>query len=134
MARTTPGDVRAELERTDFPTAGLQSGQITTVGIDPAHLKVTEDLASTGMSEERLELIERYLAGALILMSGIDDLRQTTSERTDREQKSFTGEFGEGWKNNTLGQKALAFDESGTLANDTKPTFSLDVPSTKGGN
>lgn len=131
--RSSVDDVRAELERTDFPTAQLSDGQIQTVGLDPAALVVTEDLEQTGQSEERLALIERYLAGHNILSSGIDDLRQTTSERTDREQKSYAGEFGEALRSTTLGQKAISMDESGNLANMAKPTASVSVPDTTGG-
>ncbi|WEL29855.1 hypothetical protein [Haloferax volcanii] len=132
MARTNPDEVRAELERKDFPTAQLSDQQIETVGITPAALLVDEDLADTGQSSERLKLIERYLAGHNILSSGIDDLRQTTSERTDREQKSYAGEFGEGLNSTTLGQKAITYDESGTLAKKAKPSASITVPDAKG--
>jgi hypothetical protein len=132
MPRASVDDVRAELERTDFPTAQLSDAQINTVGITPAALLVDEDLADTGQSDDRLELIERYLAGHMILSSGIDDLRQTTSERTDREQKSYTGEFGEALRSTTLGQKAITFDTSGKLADMAKPTASIGVPDAKG--
>jgi hypothetical protein len=133
MARTDPDDVRAELERTDFPTANLTDGQINTVGIEPASLLVGEDLADTGQSDNRLTLIERYLAGHNILSSGIDDLRQTSRESTDRESKTYAGEFGEALRSTTLGQKAISYDKSGTLANMAKPTASLTVPDTSGG-
>ncbi|ELZ48985.1 hypothetical protein C464_06225 [Halorubrum coriense DSM 10284] len=131
--RSSVGDVRAELERTDFPTAQLANSQIETVGLDPAHLVVTEDLADTGQSEDRLGLIERYLAGHNILSSGIDDLRQTTRESTDREAKTYAGDFGEALRSTTLGQKAISMDKSGTLANAAKPTASIHVPDTSGG-
>ncbi|ELZ35371.1 hypothetical protein [Halorubrum tebenquichense] len=131
--RSSVDDVRAELERTDFPTAQLSDGQIETVGLDPAALVVTEDLADTGQSDDRLALIERYLAGHNILSSGIDDLRQTTRESTDRESKTYAGDFGEALRSTTLGQKAISMDESGTLANAAKPTASIAVPDTSGG-
>lgn len=130
--RTSVDDVRAELERADFPTAQLSDAQIKTVGLDPASLLVTEDLADTGQSEDRLALIERYLAGHNILSSGIDDLRQTSRESTDRESKTYTGDFGEALKSTTLGQKAITYDQSGELAKMAKPTASVTVPSTKG--
>jgi len=130
--RSSVDDVRAELERTDFPTAQLSDGQIETVGLDPAALVVNEDLADTGQSDERLALIERYLAGHNILSSGIDDLRQTTRESTDRESKTYAGDFGEALRSTTLGQKAISMDESGTLAEAAKPTASIAVPDTKG--
>ena len=131
--RSSVDDVRAELERTDFPTAQLTNGQIETVGLDPATLVVSEDLEDTGQSEDRLALIERYLAGHNILSSGIDDLRQTSRESTDRESKTYTGEFGEALRSTTLGQKAISMDESGTLADMAKPTASIFVPDTSGG-
>lgn len=132
MPRTSVEDVRAELERTDFPTAQLSDPQINTVGIEPAALLVDEELADTGQSSDRLALIERYLAGHHILSSGIDDLRQAKSERTDRERKTYTGEFGEALRSTTLGQKAITFDQSGRLAELAKPTASIDAPSTRG--
>lgn len=132
MPRTSVDDVRSELERTDFPTAQLSDGQITTVGIEPAALLVDEDLEDTGQSEDRLALIERYLAGHNILSSGIDDLRQTSRESTDRESKTYTGDFGEALKSTTLGQKAITYDKSGTLAEMAKPTASISVPNAKG--
>lgn len=131
--RSTVDDVRAELERTDFPTAQLADAQIETVGLDPAHLVVEEDLADTGQSDDRLALIERYLAGHNILASGIDDLRQTTRESTDRESKTYAGDFGEAMRSTTLGQKAISMDQSGTLADAAKPTASIVVPDTSGG-
>jgi len=131
--RSSVDDVRAELERADFPTAQLSDDQIRTVGLGPAALVAEEDLSDTGQSEKRLALIERYLAGHNILSSGIDDLRQTTSERTDREQKSYAGEFGEGLRSTTLGQKAIEMDKSGMLAEASKPTASVAVPDTTGG-
>lgn len=131
--RSSVDDVRAELERTDFPTAQLSDGQIETVGLDPASLIVDEDLEQTGQSAERLALIERYLAGHNILSSGIDDLRQTTRESTDRESKTYAGDFGEALRSTTLGQKAIGMDQSGTLADMAKPTASVSVPDTSGG-
>lgn len=132
--RTTVEDVVAELERTDFPTAQLESNQVETVGITPATLLVDEEFADndTDLSNDRLELIERYLAGHYILSSGIDDLRQTSSERTDREQKSYTGEFGEGLRSTTLGQKALQMDTEGRLDNLVKPKATITAPDAKG--
>ncbi|KDE59819.1 hypothetical protein EL22_16975 [Halostagnicola sp. A56] len=132
MSRTSVDDVRSELERTDFPTAQLSDPQIETIGIEPAALLVDEDLADTGQSEDRLALVERYLAGHNILSSGIDDLRQTSQESTDRESKTYTGDFGEALKSTTLGQKAITYDKSGTLAEMAKPTASISVPNTKG--
>lgn len=133
MSRTSTENVRAELERADFPTAQLSDTQIETVGIDPAQLVVDEDLSDTGQSDDRLALIERYLAGHNILSSGIDDLRQTTRESTDRESKTYAGDFGEALKSTTLGQKAISMDKSGTLADMAKPTASVSVPDTSGG-
>lgn len=132
-ARTNADDVLAELERTDFPTAQLEDTQVTTVGIDPATLFVDEELDTSeyDLSTDRLEMIERYLAGHFILRTGIDDIRQTSRERTDREQKSYTGDFGEGLKSTTLGQKAITMDSTGTLANMSKPKATISVPGAK---
>jgi hypothetical protein len=134
MARTSADDVLAELERTDFPTAQIEPSQVTTVGIDPATLLVDEELDTSDhdLSASRLEFIERYLAGHFILSSGIDDIRQTSSERTDREQKSYTGEFGGGLRSTTLGQKAIAMDTTGTLGKLDKPKAVITSPDAKG--
>jgi hypothetical protein len=130
MARTTVPEVRLELEADGYPTEALTDTQIETVGITPAALDVDERLVNTTMSEERLALIERYLAGHMILASGVDELRQADSEElSDESSVEYAGdrEFAD-YRATSLGQKAIGLDTSGTLAQAHKPTASLSVP------
>lgn len=86
MPNASVADVRAEFQA-DSTIDGvavdievISDSQIQTVGLDPAHLEVSEDLAGEGLSDERLALIERYLAVDYILTSGIDEVRRLESE------------------------------------------------------
>lgn len=123
--RTTIEKVRAELEADGHETKTISDPQIKTVGIGPAHLIVTEDLENAGLSNERLALIERYLAGHLILSSGVESLRQVDDESlTDGSSQTYSGDRDySDYRSTSLGQKAVAADPTGTLAEtgDTSP-------------
>ena len=129
-SRTDADMVRMELEADGHPLDAVTPEQIVAVGITPANLTVTEDLAGSGMSEDRLALIERYLAGHHILASGVDELRQTDSvSYADDSQASFAGDRDHtDYRSTSLGQKAINMDETGTLREAAKPTASIDVP------
>lgn len=107
--RTDVSSVRQELEADGYQVSSLTESQVRTVGMAPAHLRVSEELAGRGMSEERLELIERYLAGHYILASGVKEFR--LGEKTGDFNRSNLG-------STPLGQKAIEFDESDTLGHD----------------
>ena len=132
--RTTTEKVRMEIEADGYAIEAITPAQIKVVGLDPASLTVDEDLADTGMSDERLALIERYLAGHNILASGVDELRQAdTKSNSDGSKVSFAGDRGHtDYRSTSLGQKAIAMDDSGTLANANKQQASISVPDVRG--
>lgn len=130
MPRTSVDDVRLELEADGYALNALTDTQVTVVGIDPAEIIVNEELAGSGMSAERLELIERYLAGHFILSSGVDELRQSDSETlSDGSSTTFAGDRSHtDFRSTSLGQKAVAMDSTDTLKNIDKPAASIRVP------
>jgi hypothetical protein len=67
----------------DIMDTALKAPQIRAF-IDDATLWVTEELAAEGLSDERLELITRYLACALIRLR---DLGLTSGELKDVKEK-----------------------------------------------
>jgi len=121
MARTTPADVRMELEADGYPIEAITDDQIKTVGIMPATLEVDERLTDENgdspLSDDRLTLIERYVAGHLILSSGVDELRQVDSEElSDESSVEYAGDRSSaGYGSTTLGDKALRADLTNTL-------------------
>jgi len=141
--RTSVNAVRAELEaQSTFTIDGddvsvqvetLDDGQIKTVGLDPATLEVDERLTDTDMSSDRLKLIERYLAGHFLLTSNIDAVRQVDSESLDDGSSyDYAGDRDrDDYGSTSLGQKAIAMDQSGKLAGVNKPTASIGVPRTR---
>ena len=134
MPRTSADDVRMELEADGYPIEAITDPQLTTVGIEPASLLVDEELAGTDLSDERLKLIERYLAGHNILSSGVDELRQTDkATNSDGSSTDYAGDRDHtDLRSTSLGQKAIQYDPSDTLANMNKPTASLSVPDVRG--
>ncbi len=81
-----------------------------------ATLIVDEELTGSEMSDKRLRMIESCLAGHAILSSGIDEVRQVTSEMlSDNSQNAYTGDYGSGLSSTSLGQKAIELDTTGIL-------------------
>lgn len=130
MPRTTVSDVRLELEADGYDLNAITESQVTVVGITPAELEVDERLADSGMSDKRLELIERYLAGHFILSSGVDELRQIDSETlSDGSSNTYSGDRAHtDFRSTSLGQKAISTDTTDTLVNATKPSGSIRAP------
>ena len=118
--RVTITDVRELLEAQGSHATNLDlitDEQVVDLGIDPANLEVTDKLGDTGQSSERLEAIERYLAGHFILTSGIDEVRQSVSASSGAGSASFTGDYARSdYGSTSLGQNALNLDRSGKLA------------------
>ena len=132
--RTSAEKVRLELEADGTPIDEITNTQLEIVGLDPASLDVEELLADSGMSEKRLALIERYLAGHYILSSGVDALRQVDSETlSDGANSKYAGDRDHSdYRSTSLGQKAVAADQSNTLVNASKPSASISVPDARG--
>ena len=129
MSNTTPDNVRDELRADDAISdlAALSDGQIQTIGIEPAHLEVSEDIApETDYSDARLELIERYLAVDNILTSGSDALRRIDSENLgDGTSYSYSDVP-------SYRDKAKRIDRDGILDNLDKPIAGFNVPDSRG--
>lgn len=141
--RTSIQKVRLELESdSTFDVGGkerqvmvelLSDEQIEAVGIDPAVVEVSERLGESNMSDNRLRLIERYLAAHFILTSNIDAVRQVDSHsQSDGESQSYSGDRDYAdYRSTSVGQKAVNMDTTGTLEAVGKPTASLSVPAVK---
>lgn len=92
---------------------GLTDASIATFIAD-ASLLVDELLADKGMTDSRLELIERYLAAHFIVM--LTERGGLTSSEVDNSADTYGGpKNGSGLAMTRLGQQAIAFDSSGTL-------------------
>ena len=138
--RTTPDDVRAELEadasfdNQPIDLELISNDQIKTVGLVPATLEVDETLADTDMSDDRLELIVRYLAGHFIMTSGVDQFRQVDSKSLDDGSSyDFAGDRDrDDYGSTSLGQKAITLDTSGQLATTNKPPATIHSPDARG--
>lgn len=101
----------------------VKSGRFETDLDDPeivdhigaANMEVDEKLMHRGMSDRRLERIERNLARHRIKFL-VESERVTTSESTGPISRDFAGAFdGESLKATPYGQTAMEYDESGTL-------------------
>ncbi len=87
-----------------------------TIGLDPfiltANQLVTECCVAAGYADERLELIERWLAAHFY---AIRDLR-VAQEQAGPVNESFQYRVGLNLNVTVFGQQALALDTAGTLA------------------
>lgn len=106
MARVTVAQVQ-EI----YPTS-----KDLTPFIETAHLLVNEELASSGMTNDRMAMVEKYLAAhfAIISLEKGGITRQKIGESEDYYQT---------WQNSSVGlmasrfgQQAAMLDSSGTLA------------------
>lgn len=90
--------------------------------IDAADLVVTEDLAGTTLSQERKDLINKYMAAHFTVVAiergGL--VRTKTGESTDTYREGSDSD--RGYYLTRFGQQAVALDTSGTLALNASPT------------
>lgn len=91
----------------------LRSLTDTTPFIDMANSVVTEQLGTSGLSTDRLTIIEKYLAAHLVALH--PDERQLTKQKIGDSEDTYGGSFGQGLKFTYFGQQALDFDTTGTL-------------------
>ncbi|UTC30094.1 hypothetical protein MAINES_00550 [Brevundimonas phage vB_BpoS-MaInes] len=109
MTRTTVEKVKAIIE---VPVA-LTDAMITA-SIADAALLVTEALSGKGISEGRLELIERYMTAHLVTL--LTERGGLLSSEVDDVRDTYAGpKNGVGLAMTRYGQQAIAFDPSGTL-------------------
>lgn len=105
MARTTVDDIKDVFDTT------LSDTQLTAF-MNDANLFVTEELVGLGMSNDRLEAIEKYLA---CHFASLRDVR--TSQENIASEWSFTvqGKTGMHLDATFYGQQAKLLDSTGTL-------------------
>lgn len=116
MARVTEEEVEAILP------PGLAGNDLTTF-IDTAHLLVNEELASAGLSADRLKQIELYMAAhfAIVTLERGGLTRQKIGESEDFYQAWTNAELG--LQATRYGQQASMLDSSGKLAALAKGTL-----------
>ena len=108
-ARTTIDKVKAIVE---VPT-NLTDDMITAFIADSSVL-VDEELASTGQTDARLELIERYLTAHFITV--LTERGGLTSQEVDNVKDTYGGPNNKsGFAMTRFGQQAIGFDSSGKL-------------------
>lgn len=134
---TTVENVRLEIELEGEPIIELTDQQVEIVGIYPANILVEEEIkekSSVVMSDDRIELIERYLSAHNLLYSGAEKVRQVSEERmSDMSTTTYVGRFDrESLRATTAGQKALAYDKSNVLEDMDKPRPLFLVPDSRG--
>ena len=95
------------------------------VHINAAHLMVEGYLASSGLSEEILTEIERYLAAHVL---SVQDMR-TKSVGVDVLSESYQGQWGYMMKGTSYGQMAILLDTSGTLGKIAEKGYPKGAPS-----
>lgn len=109
MSRTTKEKVKNIIEVPEALTDAMIEAHI-----DDASLIVTEALAGKGLTEGRLELIERYLTAHYVTI--LTERGGLVSSEVDAVRDAYGGpKDGVGLAMTRYGQQAIAFDSSGTL-------------------
>lgn len=110
MSRTTEAALRALFPATD------KSEYSVTGYIEDANILVTEVLGSSGLSDNRLEIIERYLAAHLYLLGTQEGgiFEDEMGESKVKVGSTFT--LGQGLRLTRWGQMVLAMDTTGGFA------------------
>lgn len=94
----------------EYPSVDL------TPFVNAANLIITEDMASSGLSQARLDLIASYL-GAHFAMLTLEHGQVTFSKTGDSAEYYGWKSGSTGLQLTRYGQTALSLDSSGTLAN-----------------
>ncbi len=81
--------------------------------ITTASLLVDEELVGTGMSDERLTEIEKYLAAHFVLM--LEERGGLLETRSGESEDTYALDVGRGLAQTRYGQQALFLDTSGKL-------------------
>lgn len=110
MPRTTEAALRALFPATDKSEYAVEQY------IADANVLVTETLGASGLSEARLEMIERYLAAHLYLLGTQEGgiFEDKTGEGSVKTGSTFT--LGQGLRLTRWGQQVLALDTTGGFA------------------
>lgn len=102
--RTTSNKV-TELVPSDMDVASF---------IEAASLIVDEELVNQGLTEARLELIERYLAAHFLTLT--EERGGLIKSSAGLASDTYADIYGKGFHSTRFGQQAVAFDTSGSLS------------------
>lgn len=103
MALVTDSEVKALID----------TKRDTTPFIDTADLIVSEDLASTTLTDARKKQIELYLAAHFVAIT--EEKGNLTRSRKGDSEEEYQMEIGSGLLSTRYGQQAINLDTSGTL-------------------
>jgi len=106
MARTTAVDVKAIIK------TKLTESEVTPY-VTSANILVTQALGSSGLSDDVLTEIERWVAAHMI---AVTKTRQATDEKAGTASVKYSGQYGANLSSTTYGQMALTLDTTGILA------------------
>jgi len=98
------------------------NGADVTPFLTTAQLVVSENLASSGLSDAMLDEITKYLAAHYLAMTDLEG-----SDRAGAIAVTYGKALGDFLKATVYGQTALALDSSGTLEEMGNTKFALDV-------
>lgn len=104
MPRVTDNEVKAVVD----------TQRDTVPFINSANLIVDEELASKGMTANRLKQIELYLAAHLVVLT--EEKGGVIKKSTGEAFEAYAGKFTTGFNMTRYGQHAIGLDTSGTLA------------------
>jgi hypothetical protein len=105
MARTTDTEVKKIIS--------LNTVTDTTPFIDTANLLVTKHLGNSGLSDDELTQIEKYLTAHLLTLH--NDERQLKTQKLGDATDTYAGNFGKGLEFSQFGQMVLMLDSTGTM-------------------
>jgi hypothetical protein len=106
MARTTDSEVKKIIS--------LNSITDTTSFITTANLLVTQNLGNSGLSNDMLTEIEKYLTAHLLALH--PDERQLIDQKLGDATDKLGGDFGKGLDFTQFGQTVKMLDTTGTFA------------------
>lgn len=109
MARVTDSEVKAIID----------TSRDTTPFINNANLLITEILANSGLSTDRLKMIELYLSAHFVAVT--EEKGGLTSSKVGNSSDSFGGDYTQGLNLTRYGQQAVLLDTSGLLAGMATP-------------
>ncbi len=93
----------------------IDTNRDTSPFIDDANLIVNENLVGKGFSDERLKLIEKYLAAHLVALT--EERGGLTRYKNGDSSEEYQLVKGSGIAQTRYGQQAIMLDTTGTLQN-----------------
>lgn len=93
---------------------GAAADEVVTFYIDDANLLVNETLVGHGLSEDRLTVIEKYLAAHLYVLTV--ERGGLTKDKVGESEQGYVDFTGKGIASTRFGSLAISLDTSGQLA------------------